>query len=277
MKNVFGLDLSQDAKKRRFDGDIFISAQLDAYQQTDVGNALLEMEMQRQAAHLPFSLQMLGILSFAIGIGAIMLIFKLDGTFIERFQRVPSFFYAAGIGFLLSGILEVLDKWKYSKRTASNKYRQSQEKNKKILKNAEKMLEIPENSHLIDLLCFDYTAKMVKNLHIPFELRFYADDECFYFANPFTVYRFYRSDIARVEYIPKRIAISEWHKPEKTTSSKYRPYKITYRNGKNSFKGYYSVQLRTDFGDFELLIPPYDFDIVKSTLSLTVKDKETTV
>ncbi len=67
-----------------------------------------------------------------------------------------------------------------------------------------------------------------------------------------------------------------WNKEESIKSERYKPYKMTENNlGFVIIKNYYALKLHTNFGEYEILIPPYEIETFTAMLRIKIANENT--
>lgn len=128
-------------------------------------------------------------------------------------------------------------------------------------------LNVPQDAISLDLLSSTYRVKNgeVKNtLHTAFAFRAFAENGCLCLADVENVVAIPIDDIAGFTRLDRNIAFYFWNKPESPRSETYRPYRIrTTYFGAFTVKGVVVMHIRSEFGEYEILIPPYEVEAVR--------------
>ena len=79
--------------------------------------------------------------------------------------------------------------------------------------------------------------------------------------------------IKEVYKINKKINAYGWNKEEPYNKGKYKEYKITANQYNVLFyKYYYSIRINDGTTDYEIIVPPYDYEYFDNIINLEVKE-----
>lgn len=126
---------------------------------------------------------------------------------------------------------------------------------------------VPPDAPSIDVLSEIYSAKKGRKPEqpgmFPDAMRVYREGDILCFADPNGVVGIPVSDIAQIIRVREPFELLLWNKEFEPDKEPYRSFGITAdRYGNYHCGEYYLLQIRSDRGDFEIRVPPYDVDPV---------------
>lgn len=285
MRNVFAMHEEKALSDNPcFEGDCFITKRLDARQQSELEAVDEAFEKQITKLTYPTWFIVTKYVLFCIGMFLFLIIFRSRWSIIElglaeSFQKVPYLYIGMAICLICSGIMHLMGKSKEKKHSESDEFQDYLEESDATVSQIRQALGIPKDAVSIDVLAFFYIEKKGKTVsaanydYEPLDLHFYADETNFYLADDTSVYTFCRNEIIKLEKISKKITISSWNKDDDFRSTKYKPFKIVETQDCNyRFKDYYSLQMNSRYGLYEILIPSYDMEAVAKLLGLQIPE-----
>ena len=276
MKNVFGC---QKGIKDEviFDGEAFITKRLNEKETAEL-EALESLTDDYIKKTVPHGAPV--VLSYILyGIAAVIVIGILRArvSLSTAFQNAPYLFFIAPVALLAAIALTLYQRAKIKKMVESDDFHAVLQENESAANRARELLSIPKSARSTDLLSDFYEIKKGKRKNplpfdfLPLEVYLYADEENLYIADSTVVSTFHLSDIVKLERIEKKVTLGDRNKEDPISSDRYKPYGIKADgNGYYRIKYYYSLQLNTVHGEFELLFPPYEIDDVAILLKLSI-------
>ena len=281
MKNIFGLNktLYSDMGQECFDGACFISRSLEV-------EATVKEQEKPAAPKLPVPLsilQYLFVAAFAIGLG----LWVYSGIpMADAFKSaiyIPLLLFVGFIGFVVLSIVEMVQSKKFAKEMGldtiselddyENIHEVDEDAEEEEEARVKAELGIPEDAIDMDFLSFFYRENEDGPFPVkPFdfmtlEMFAFADEEFLHVADYNDVYSISKSDIKEIEKIEKETTLLGWSKDEAFDSEKYAEYNITENDeGFIVIPYYYSVSISKDDEEFQLVIPPYELDTLKSLI-----------
>ena len=79
--------------------------------------------------------------------------------------------------------------------------------------------------------------------------------------------RLWRTDRAKNGKSPP----PEWNKAQAPNAPEYRPYRVSENNGIYIIREHTALQIHDVFGDYEIRIPNYDMDAIRTMLDLPIR------
>ena len=136
-------------------------------------------------------------------------------------------------------------------------------------------LGVPEDAVTLDLLTSTYRVKNGEDknlLHTAFAFRAFVENGCLCLADVQNVVAIPLDAFGNFVRVERRVPFYFWNKPEPPRSETYRPYHIrmTYF-GAYSVKGVRILHIHSVFGEYEILVPPYE---IGSLLRLLGRETE---
>jgi len=99
----------------------------------------------------------------------------------------------------------------------------------------------------------------------------YVKGEMLCFADAVQELSIELKDIVHLEKIRKKIYFGEWNKQDGYKTSKYKKYKIKEYNEGLFIKEYYSIQINSIWGRFEIRLPNYEEEAIMKIEEMTGK------
>ena len=280
-KNVFGLKYVKGNDNTPYDGEVFVSQRIDAGREAELDSLSEDSAKHLKKLMLPIPLMIVKYICFGLGLLIGVEILCAEVGIKAAYQNAPYLFYIAPALLVIAAVLQIVEVVRRKQMLGSEEYNEHVEDMDEAAKRSIEELGIPEDAPSLDVLAMIYKEKKDKivSAHeftfVPLDMYVYTDEKYLYIADHTLVFRFYRSDLGQIERIQKRASLADWNKDEDATSKTYKPYKLTENNvGFVCMKYYYSLPIHSDFGEFELLFPPYEIEQVASLLELTVPTEE---
>ena len=277
-KNVFGVRDDAD----QIDGEAFVVRKTDASlkeKMEDFGRVAEAFAEENQPS------RRLAILrSFAMIFGVILLIVaraKATEAGVESFGGMfrvyPVPVLSAFALWLVTFGVIVYERIRLKKAQTSETADSLCDRSAEIDEEVYTALGVPADAIFLDLFTSSYQMKngVEKTAgHTAFAFRAWSADGCLYLSDVENVVAIPLDSITGFTRIDRRIPFYFWNKDESPRSEAYRKYNIrTTYLGAYTVKNLYIAHIRADFGEYELLVPPYEMD---SFLQLTGKTLETT-
>ena len=281
MKNVFGIKKESEKDfEVNFDGSVFITATLNESQMSEIERLNENAEEFEKKVTLPLPLTILKHIFWMLGLIVVVAIIRSDVNIQEGFSNAPYLYIGAPIALGISLILEIFERIKTKKVIKSDDFNSYLDQNISAAKKSMELLNIPTTAPSVDILSSYYKIKKDKTVsaasfdYLPLDVYAYADEKYLHLADSTTVFSFCRSDIVSIKKIEKKASLGTWNKDESIKSERYKPYKMTENNlGFVMIKNYYALRLHANFGEYEILIPPYEIDTVTSMLGIKIANE----
>ena len=184
--------------------------------------------------------------------------------------------FSNGLILMIGGIAAAivwLAIWLHGKKKEKKLFQYVEEENilediEKWEKLAQNELEMPEDKIEVDVLAEAYEIKKGKKkpLFKPItgnpEFNMYFKEDTLCFADMTEEYSVPLEDITLIKRVKENVTIEEWHKEVDRKDPKYKKYKIVTNNYGLLLKGYYSIQIQSMWGEFEIQMPDYEEEAV---------------
>lgn len=280
LKNVFGINnLKQTDETTVFDGEIFISDRISATLQTEFDKLTKESEKQQKGLKLPLVFTIIKYLLYIVGMGLLGGIIKADISIKNAFITVPQIFYICIASIVGAVIIQLIETSKKKKHLKSDSCEDFVQKSESVKKRAMTELRINQKALSCDILFFNYKEKHGKFIKdsvadfLPVEMFIYADDKNLYIADCTCVFSFSRNEITEIKKISEKAKMLMWNKPEGIRSKKYKKFKMVQdKSGMVTIRDYYSIRLNSRYGEFEILIPPYEIESVAGLININCSE-----
>ena len=193
----------------------------------------------------------------------------------EGFANAPYLFIIGPVFLLVFAVLAIYGKRMDKTAFESEELEELTEEGDALLAEIKAELSIPDDALQLDVLCYPYKVKKNGDVrpyndfatHTPFEMFVYKADESLCIANCESVYKIPLSQITGIEKRDEKIKLMCWNKEEEINSEKYEHYKMSIDNfGIVHAKGYYSIMISSDFGEYFIDVPSYEIDAFRSII-----------
>lgn len=267
MTNIFSYKYSTDAPSA-FNGKPFLVK--------EVSESLLAQTLEfniRQAQtvkkfSLPRPLRFLCPLLICAGVILFVIIIALCETasFGVTFSTFPALVILCPVCIVGGIALFIWKTLRMKKYASSEEMSELDSYADSLIRQSEAELDVPANALKIDVLAYNYKEKNGKpekfgNYYILAENKVFTRNNCICFADVLSIVSVPLSAVKGVRLIKKRIGcLGGWNKNEPINSFRYKKH-VYVSNDQIIVKSYYKIDISDVRGDFELLIPAYDFDL----------------
>ena len=262
MKNVFDINIEKDG----YDGKAFLSRQVSLDLQDKIEQASVNFMEEEQKSQISLPLIIVEIICMIIVFGVLRGVIEIGIS--KMFSNAP--FLA--IGGIVAALVW-LAIWLHGRKKEKNLFQYMEEENilediEKWEKLAQNELEMPEDKIETDVLAEAYEMKKGKKkpLFKPVtgnpEFNMYFKEDTLCFADMTEEYSVPLEDITLIKRVKENVTIEEWHKEVDRKDPKYKKYKIATNNYGLLLKGYYSIQIQSMWGEFEIQMPDYEEEAV---------------
>ena len=176
--------------------------------------------------------------------------------------------------------LFVWSRMRYKQVTTSLQYQSVFDECEKLQNEGYLELGVPSDADTIDIFgfAFKYNRKCkavqanVFAKYISISVKIFANDDALYFADTSDLIKIPRSAVMGVTPINKTLSFVGWNKTQSYKSKLYKPYKIRANNyGTLFIKGCYSVGLLLGGEETEIVIPPYENEILAKYFPVNIR------
>ena len=185
-------------------------------------------------------------------------------SFLGVFQTSPVLIAIALLSLALSVVLVIIERKRMKKTERSDAYDEWKKHSEQAEEEAYEALQVPQSALQMDFLTMTYSLKngAPRNaVYTAFNVRAWVENDCLCMADVESVVAIPLADIKGISEISGKMLFYFWNKKEAPDSEAYRQYHIrrTYF-GAYSIKGVRAAHIRSEFGEYELLIPPYELE-----------------
>lgn len=272
-KNIFGIRDDAD----RIDGSAFVVRTIDPALKEKMETLGKDAESFANESHPSHRLALLRTLALLVGV-VLLIVARMKGneagvgSFGALIRAYPIPLVSA---FLLWGIavgLVIYERISLSKVGTSDAAQKLKERSEAIDKEAYAALGVPDNAISLDLLTSSYRTQNgeAKNIvHTAFAFRAWSGNGTLYLSDIENVVAIPKGAIVEFTRIEHSLNFYFWNKPEPP-----RQYGIRANyGGSYTAKDVSVAHIRSDDGEYELLIPPYELE---NFLRLTENEYENT-
>ncbi len=284
MKNIFGINVTQDKKNTDYDGKVFVTKGIDNGLSNSLDDIEVEYSKMIKNGQMPLWLGLFYFISWGYVLifilGNIRAVTDSNLTFKQAYHNAPALYYLA-LFFLISFIiLFIFKKKKMKNAIQSDEFKNLETSLNQMINEANEQLEIPENAEEIDVFSFKYIIdkngkRKIKNNSINlydyqnFVVKIYATDEKFYLYDLKSRYEIPLTAFKEIKRIKKLSTLTTWNKEEPINSKQYKIFKVyANSNGMITCRYYYSILIEDIYGEYELLVPPYDIEKIANMIHL---------
>ena len=200
-------------------------------------------------------------------------------SFIGVFQTAPVMMAVAILSLIFSIVLMVIERKRLKNAGRNDAYIDWKKRSQEAEEEAYKALQVPEDAAQMDFLTVTYSLKDGKPrraTYTAFNFRAWIENACLCLADVENVVAIPLDDLQGISEVSGKTTFYFWNKPESPDSEPYRHYQIrrTYF-GAYSIKGVRAAHIRSDFGEYELLVPPYELDAFLRLTGKGIRAQET--
>jgi len=279
MKNVFGINTTDDKDNVTTDGQVFISNSIPPEMSDALDKCIDITESIEGKAALPLWMRIIMHIS---GYGSIILAAGIvnglaDVTFKQAYANAPYLFYCTIILFFVWLALFMTGRSKRKNIENSDEFEQTENYVKRVVSSSREMLNIPVDAKDIDILTFYYKVKNGKMkvvnkgivTYMNFVCKVYVKENSLHMADLKEELAIPLDSITGFKKINKKTSVPEWNKETPPNKGEYKKYKIVINNaGLIYFKPYYALCIEWNGESYELFIPPYELDTISSLIGL---------
>lgn len=278
MKNVFGKKKGVE----RLDGDRFVDRSLEGWLYRERDEILQQIDVLEKAACLPFWLNALECIALFVGFAALLwfvLCWLQVGSFGAAFFIFPWLLPVSAVGLFAGFGIVAYEVRRAHKTAASPAVAQFEEQFEKNEEECREQLRIPDDTDGVDVFLFPYRVKDGKEKISPIqnfqymnmELEVFREGDTLCFSDLELVVKIPLCEIYEIARIDKKVLMWGWNKETSYKKGEYKPYKIRSKGyGSYSLKPYYSLRIRRDEEEFEILIPGYEIETILSLTGMQV-------
>lgn len=280
MKNVFGINITDNKSNESPDGEVFVTAKISDAQQKALDREFENAEKADEKKDLPFLLSILYYLTLAAAAccvaGVAKGLSRGEVGFAQAYRNAPAVFWIGGVCAVVAAVLGIFKHLRKKKVENSEETKLEEHRVQTLEASNYLTLGVPETATDIDILTFRYKIKngelkpatlAVAN-YANAQLKAFVRDGMLCLADLSQCVSIPLDEITGIENIQKRITVLGWNKPTACNQGEYKPYKITTDNmGVLHFKSYCAVTVNHNGETFEISLPPYEQPVIEKMIS----------
>ncbi len=278
MKNIFGINITEDKHNESVDGQIFHSNSSEPILKEAFQKCNDIKEDLTKKTSLPAWMVVIEYLSLAVGCFVLCAIISVDVSLREVYSNAPALFYIAVVALLLSFVLYLADKNK-KKFQKSAEYISGEHYIQSTVEYVIDVLHIPEDAEIVEVLMFYYKIRngkmrvvektdLVERGFISYHncpLYAYVRQGNLHLANLYDEWSIPLYCFTGIKRINKKISVPRWKKEIPYNKGEYKKYKMIENGlGYIFFKPYYAICITWHGENYELWIPPYELEKLSS-------------
>ena len=281
MKNIFGINITNDKKNTSFDGQAFIvnSASPELEAELDAAAGLVKDAVKQSM--LPLWMRIIktgsGFLAFIIAAGIIGGAGLAPSAIAQSYSNAPQIFYATAILFIIWLALFIVAGIKRRNFEESYDYSEVAAIVETVADRMDEEFNIPPDAKNVDMLSFRYKIKngKVKIVNSANDTAFMNYDSTVYIRDDalhiFLLTRMWvipLQSIKEIRKINKKIFANGWNKETPSNKGEFKKYKIGFNCTNIFFKPYYDILIKHDKDDYCISIPPYELDTMSELIGI---------
>ncbi len=275
MKNLFGLNKD----KEEIDGIFYLDRELSKELVEEVEKSRNELDSVQKKASLPFYYKLIYYISFFYLLIVLLFIssgLESDVAFIDIIKSNLILIIIGGVDIIVLILMHFYIKNKTNKIVESNETKQVVSKAEDLYNRCLEDLKIPTEHYNVDVFTSFYeekdgqvkTKKAMGLSYIALQTNAFIEDNCLCLADLETVIKIPMNEITKVVKLKKRKSFINWTKEEQPKNNKYNNYKVVVQNGNIFTVACYQVVINSSFGEYEIIIPEYEYDSIKKLINL---------
>lgn len=284
MKNIFGINITENKKNDTPDGEIFLNNSASSELETALDRHIGFIGEVEKKLYLPLWLRVIKTISGYLTIVIVINLFRIPIA--QAYQNAPYLLYGTAILFIIWFSLFVADIIRLKKIKKSDEYSEMINSIESNIDSLSKVLQeefnIPPDAKNVDMLLFTYKIKRGKvkiksngiAMFVNLVCTVYSQDNSLHILSSRKEWAIPLDSIIEIEKINKRTSIHAWYKDTPFNKGEYKKYKMYANNsGVIFFKSYYNILIKHGEDEYGLFIPPYELDTMSSLIKLEPKER----
>lgn len=257
-----------------YDGEMFCTKEVGTTTSQKLDEVYDEVYDVTQTAEKSWFIIVVEIICMIIVFGCLSGLLRAEATLKEALSNAPLVFVIAGLAAIVWLLIFMSQKKKVDQSLKDNHMMETLEN---MEEEAAQELGIPKDCRKVDVFADIYEIKKQKKkaVHEPMVMNYcmslYVKESRICLADTKQEFSFPIEEITKIEKSKKRQNIVNWNKEESYKSKCYKKYKIAENNYGLLVKGYYSIQIASVWGEFEIRMPNYEEEAVRYIEELTGK------
>ena len=284
MKNIFGVNITEDKTNTVFDGHIFHSKSGSPELAADFDTTSDFIKEAENKSKLPLPLRIIQTLSGIVAALIVAGIIRGLGSvsLAEGYQNAPALYYVAVISFFVWLVLFIWSRMRMKNFRDSYDYDQAERLIDSTVKSLEEEFGIPTDAKDVDVLAFTYKIKNGKekivsngfNTYLILGCIVYVKDDYLRFVSMREEWAIPLRAFIKVERINKKVPIpmAGWNKETPFNKGEFKQYKMTNNGTHIFFKPYYNFIINYEGSEYKLSVPPYELDRLLALTGLKLNE-----
>ena len=288
MKPIFAIDLTNNKKNEKTNGDEFIVRTVSSYNMDNYEESQKEFHEALKKAKLPLLLRILRVICMYLGlivVGATIKLIVEDSIsdFPRFYASAPYIFWVGGAAILVWVVLSILSAKRRKGVLDSQETTETVSELEQSLDEIYEELGVPENAADVDILAFRYVVKngepIVKSnmfssiSHANVEIKAFVENGSLFIVDVEHCFELPLSKITAIKTVKKTAILPGWNKNEEPYSPKYKEYNITKDKYENLYIRHYHILEIDRLGEkYGLYFPSYELPIFEELTGLKAEE-----
>lgn len=289
MKPFLGVDITNDKKNEKFNGDRFIVANTSVAQIKSLEESSEEQfDLLMNKTKLPLPVRIIsGICGFVslLGIFIIITAFFKDESELtpEMLMDMPWIFIVTGICIAVWITCTVFGHLKSKKVLEGEEYSKLTAETEKLTDSISEELCIPSDAVETEVISVTYkmkngeikpvTSGMALSPYTNFVMRAFCADGILYLADWESKYAIPFSEIRSIHTVKKAITVPMWYKDEEPNKGEYKKYKLKQGNiGTVTSKSYHILEFNHGGEAWGVYFPCYELPVFERLTGLRAEE-----
>lgn len=285
MKPFIGIDITENKKNEKFNGEEFIVKTVSQLQMQTFENAQEDAFGLVEESKIPLSLRIIQGVCGVAGVLCLSGIMRAwsDITLSQCYQNAPWLFWVCGACLVTWAILKILSVKKQKETLNTDTGENVVRKLESVSKSIYSDLDVPETAETVDILAFTYKIKdgepkaketgFNPTPYINVEFKAFIESDNLILADLENKYAFPLSSLKAIHKVNKNIRVPGWNKEENPKKGKYKEYKLRVDDyGCVHFKPYYILEVLHNGESWGVYFPSYELPAFTELTGLTPQE-----
>ena len=273
MKPIFGIDVTNNKKNDKINGEKFITRSISIETQESFYEKTKNLEESIKKSELPLWVR---IIKFICGTTALIVIGAVikslpDIDISQMFKNAPGLLMAGAVCGIVWLVLHILTKQNEKTVLAEENIEEQAGNINSDIDAIYNELGVPYTAANADILCFRYadkngdikvkTAGLQLAEYFNMDRKIYVEDEYLHITDIENVYSFKLTELKSIKTVNKRISMTSWNKEIGPNEERYKPFKLTVNQyGIVYAKPYHILTLEHEGETMGIYFPCYELD-----------------
>lgn len=285
MKPFIGIDITENKKNEKFNGEEFIVKTVSQIQKQTLENAQEDAFGLVEESKIPLPLRIIQGVCGVAGVLCLSGIMRAwsDITISQCYQNAPWLFWVCGTCLVTWAILKILSVKKQKETLNTDTGENVARKIESVSKGIYSELDVPETAETVDILAFTYKIKdgepkaketgFNPTPYINVEFKAFIESDKLILADLENKYAFPLSSLKAIHKENKHISALGWNKEEDPKKGKYKEYKLGVDDyGCVHFKPYYILEVLHNGESWGVYFPSYELTAFTELTGLTPQE-----